>query len=94
MCGLNGPLLPQNPLVRVGEGAKPLTFSSGFCTGRGRFAPPKSAISGPEALVSNLKYLYKVPLCAVSWLGLSNASGGDLRHSLTRVYAEGLGKAY
>ncbi len=37
--GLDGPLLPQNPLDQVG--VKPPTCSSGFCGRRGPFAPPK-----------------------------------------------------
>ncbi len=35
-------------------GASPLTFSNGCCSRRGPLRPPKSATSGPEALLSNL----------------------------------------
>ncbi len=36
-------------------GAKPPNFSNGFDGGRGPFRLNKSAISGPEALLRNLK---------------------------------------
>ena len=53
-CCLNGPLLPQNPLEKVGGFAP--TFSNGFCHRRGLFRPRKSTISKPEPLLSNLRY--------------------------------------
>ncbi len=52
--GLSGPLLPQSPLETV-EGFAP-TFSSGSCGRREPLRPQKSTISGPEALLGNLKY--------------------------------------
>jgi hypothetical protein len=49
------PILPQNPLEKVGGFA--LHFFLFRCVLRrgGRLDPPKSTSSGPEALVCNLK---------------------------------------
>ncbi len=38
-------------------GASPATFSNGVCGRRGRLRPQKRTISGPEALLLNLKYM-------------------------------------
>jgi hypothetical protein len=54
LWALNGPLLPQNPVEKVG--ASPPTFSNGFRGRRSRLDSQKSAISIPEALLRNLNY--------------------------------------
>ncbi len=51
--GLNGHLLPQNPLDQAG-GFTPHLFQW-FCGRNWPFRPPKSTLSGPETVLSNLK---------------------------------------
>ncbi len=51
--GLSGSLALQNPLEKVGRSPPPLP--EGFAVGGGRVDPSNSTISGPEALLRNLK---------------------------------------
>ncbi len=53
---LSGPLLPQNQLEEVRG------FPNEFCGRSGPFRNPNSTISGPEGLLSNLRYSPWVPL--------------------------------